>query len=69
MRNVGGSFYDFVAEHYAGTERHLLTDAAEPWGGYAAAAWARQLAADCRFDPAAEQLVDVAQVLDRIYAG
>ena len=35
--------------------------------GRAAADWAQRLAAGERFDPAAERLVDVAHVLDRIY--
>jgi hypothetical protein len=39
----------------------------DAWGGRAAADWATRLAAGERFDPAAERLVDVAQVLDRIY--
>jgi hypothetical protein len=35
--------------------------------GRAAADWAQRLAAGERFDPCAERLVDVAEVLDRIY--
>ena len=68
LRNVGGSFYDFQAEHFTGTQRHVLATPPEEWGGRAAAAWASQLRADRRFDPSADQLVAVARVLDRIYA-
>ena len=69
LRNVGGSFYDFAAERYRGTATETLAGGTDEWGGRAAAAWARALAADPRFDPAAERLVEVAGVLDRIYAG
>ncbi|WP_114943937.1 Gfo/Idh/MocA family protein [Microvirga calopogonii] len=67
LRNVNGSFYDFTAERYWGTSRETLTVPPDEWGGRAAADWASRLAAGERFDPAAEQLVDVAKVLDRIY--
>jgi predicted dehydrogenase len=67
LRNVNGSFYDFTAERYRGTSRETVTTPPDEWGGRAAADWASRLAAGERFDPAAEQLVDVARVLDRIY--
>lgn len=67
LRNVGGSFYDFVAERYHGASRETLASPPDDWGGRAAADWARRLAAGERFDPAAERLVEVAEVLDRIY--
>lgn len=67
LTNVGGSFYDFKAERYRGTDTETLTDAREAWGGRAAADWARRLAAGERFDPAADRLVAVSAVLDRIY--
>jgi predicted dehydrogenase len=67
FRNVDGSFYDFMAERYRGTARETLATPPDEWGGRAAADWATRLAAGERFDPAAERLVDVARVLDRIY--
>lgn len=67
LRNVNGSFYDFTAEIFHGTQRETLASPPDEWGGRAAADWARRLAADERFDPAAERLVDGAAVLDRIY--
>lgn len=67
FRNVGGGFYDFTAERFRGTTRETLAGPPDAWGGRAAADWARRLAAGERFDPAAERLVDVARVLDRIY--
>ena len=67
LRNVGGSFYDFEAELYRGTSAETLASPPDEWGGRAAADWARRLAAGERFDPAADRLVEVAEVLDRIY--
>lgn len=67
MCNVGGSFYDFRTERFAGGVRETLSEPPEAWGGRAAAEWARQLARDPGFDPAAERLCAVAELLDRIY--
>jgi predicted dehydrogenase len=67
LRNVNGSFYDFVAERYRGTSRELIASPPDDWGGRAAVAWARQLAASPRYDPGVERLVDVAAALDRVY--
>jgi len=68
MRNINGSFYDFVAERFRGTSREILAEPPDAWGGRAAAAWARRLAVDPRFDPAMAEHLAVAQALDRIYA-
>ncbi|MBI0474599.1 gfo/Idh/MocA family oxidoreductase [Sphingomonas sp. MA1305] len=67
LRNVGGSFYDFTAEAFAGTQARTLTAPPDDWGARSAAAWAVTLATDPRFDPAAEDFVQSAAVLDRIY--
>ena len=67
LRNIGGSFYDFTARHLEGTSAITLAEGPDEWGGRAAAAWARQLAASSRFNPSAEQFLRSAEVLDRIY--
>jgi predicted dehydrogenase len=67
MSNVGGSFYDLRAERFRGTSRETLVEPPDAWGGRAAVAWAERLAAGARFDQDAERLVDVAEVIDRIY--
>ena len=67
LKNVNGSFYDFTAERFRGTSRELLCEPPDDWGGRAAADWAKRLASGERFDPAADQLVDVADILDCIY--
>ncbi|HEV2079537.1 MAG TPA: Gfo/Idh/MocA family oxidoreductase [Allosphingosinicella sp.] len=67
LRNVGGSFYDFTAERFSGTQSETFVSPPDEWGGRAAADWARRLAAGEKYDPSAERLVEVAAVLDRIY--
>jgi predicted dehydrogenase len=67
MRNVNGSFCDFVAEYTGRTSRRELCRPPDPWGGRALVEWARRLAEDARFDPAVAQLEPVAEVIDRVY--
>jgi predicted dehydrogenase len=67
LHNIGGSFYDFTADRYRGVASESLSAPPDDWGGRAAADWARRLAAGEGFDPAAERIVQVARVLDRIY--
>ena len=67
LRNVNGSFYDFVAERYRGTASDTLASPPDAWGARAAASWAARLAAGEGFSPAAARFVDLAQVLDRVY--
>jgi predicted dehydrogenase len=68
LRNVDGSFYDFVAERHRGTAREALASPPDDWGGRAAADWARRLAAGGGFDPDARHFAAAAEALDRIYA-
>ncbi|MFD1745564.1 Gfo/Idh/MocA family protein [Rhizobium helianthi] len=67
MRNINGSFYDFRADLCHGTSRQELVAPPDEWGGRAAADWAERLARQPGFDAAAERLLDVAEVIDRIY--
>jgi predicted dehydrogenase len=67
MRNVNGSFYDFVAERYDKTKTTTLVEPPDAWGGRAIVAWAEKLCTSRRFDPEIEHVVDVARVLDAIY--
>ncbi len=69
LHNVGGSFYDFRAEHWRGTQSIALTEPPDAWGGRALTAWVEQLSRSPRFDPAAQALTKVAELLDRIYLG
>jgi predicted dehydrogenase len=67
MRNRNGSFFDFVAERHHGTQRTLLAEPPDDWGGRAAVDWARRLGAGARYESGIESLLEVATVLDRIY--
>jgi predicted dehydrogenase len=68
FRNVGGSFYDFVAERWEGTRSATLASPPDDWGGRAIVEWARRLAAGDRFDPAAERFLESAALVDAVYA-
>jgi predicted dehydrogenase len=67
LANVNGSFYDFLVERFEGTRREVLAAPPDAWGGRAAVAWARTLAAGGRFDPAIASILEVQATLDRIY--
>ena len=67
LRNVGGSFFDFEAEAFHGTERRRLASPPDDWGGRTLVAWARRLAEAPGYDPEAERSVAVAEAVDRIY--
>lgn len=49
LRNVNGSFYDFVVERFRGTSRDRLAGAPDDWGGRAVLNWVKRLAAGGRF--------------------
>jgi predicted dehydrogenase len=67
LANVDGSFYDFRAVRNVGTTRTVLAEPPDEWGGRAIVAWAQRLADGCGYDPDAEQYVQAARVLDRVY--
>jgi predicted dehydrogenase len=67
LRNVNGSFYDFVVERFHGTRRERLASPPDAWGGRAAVEWARRLAAGGRYDPEIATIVEVQATLDRMY--
>lgn len=67
LRNVNGSFYEFTVEHCVGTRRRLVASPPDDWGGRGVCAWAQRLARNAAYDSAAERLVVVADVIDRIY--
>lgn len=67
LRNVDGSFYDFVAERRRGRKTETLAEPPDDWGGGAIGDWARRLRAGERFGAEAERLVVLAETIDRIY--
>jgi predicted dehydrogenase len=68
FRNVDGSFYDFTAERFDGTQSVSLAAPPDRWGGRAAEDWARSLARGELSSGSTVGLGETAAVLDRIYA-
>jgi predicted dehydrogenase len=66
LRNVKGSFVDFLAERFTGTRAETLAVPPDDWGGRAALEWTRRLGDGAGFDGDAEQFVRVHEVLDAI---
>jgi predicted dehydrogenase len=67
VRNVNGSFFDFIAERLEGTTRSVLALPPDDWGGRAVRAWATRLGRDRGYDPDIEHTLVVADTLDAIY--
>jgi predicted dehydrogenase len=67
IRNVGGSFYDFESLLIDGRRSERIAGPPDEWGGRALIRWAERLARDSSCDPEVEQLVSVAELIDRIY--
>ena len=67
LRNVHGSFFDFLVERFQGTRRELLAGPPDDWGGRAAVAWTEALRRGTRYDPAIQTIGTVQGTLDRIY--
>jgi predicted dehydrogenase len=68
LHNLGSSFHDFTCERFAGTHRQLLVSPPDDWSGHAAVDWAQRLAGGQRFDGESERFVDVAAIVDQLYA-
>jgi predicted dehydrogenase len=70
LRNVDGSFYDFVAGRFERTQTEIVSsqqDSKWQWGGLATIEWVQRLASEEGFDPRAERFVAVAELIDAIY--
>jgi predicted dehydrogenase len=67
-RNVGGSFFDFVAERFDGTQATVISEPPDEWGPRALMHWAECLGTAARYNPEIERALDVAVVLDDVYA-
>jgi predicted dehydrogenase len=67
LRNVEGSFFDFIAERFQGTAQTMLSAPPDDWSGKALADWLTRLQGSNAFDPEVRQIERVASVLDRIY--
>lgn len=67
IRNVSGSFYDFVGERLQRNRIETCVQPPDAWPGRAAVAWVARLAEGAAFDPAAEDLVGLSRGIDAIY--
>lgn len=67
LHNIGGSFYDFRAEKYAGTSREIIDEPPDSWGGGAILNWLERLTENQPYDPEIERAESVAQIIDVIY--
>lgn len=68
FKNLNGSFYDFQAEKYHGTQSELLVSPPDNWGGRAGIVWAEKLLAGEGFDAnSASEFIKTAEIIDRIY--
>lgn len=70
MKNVNGSFFDFVADHHVGTSTARLVSPPDNWGGRALVDWAERLSRgeSITVEEAAEH-VRTAEIIDAIYDG
>lgn len=68
FKNINGSFYDFTAEKYHGTQTETLVTPPDEWSGRAGVVWAEKLQTQNRFDEeSAEEFIKTAKLIDRIY--
>jgi hypothetical protein len=67
LRNVDGSFYDFMLERFDGRQRTVLASPPDEWGGRAIIDWAGKTLQAPGYDDEADGLLEVARVLDGIY--
>jgi len=67
LRNVEGSFYDFISERLHGRTREPLTAPPDSWGGRAIIDWARRVAQGNRYDAGIESVLLTSEILDRMY--
>jgi predicted dehydrogenase len=67
LKNVNGSFYDFVGLRYWGTKTETVVAPPDDWGGKALVHWIEQLSNDTSYNSEADEYLKSAEVLDKIY--
>lgn len=65
--NVNGSFYDFTAKRFRGTQTEILSEPPDNWGGRALINWIEKLSIENRYDKQADEYYRSAEIIDRIY--
>lgn len=67
LKNVNGSFYDFVGLRYRGTKTEILASPPDDWGGKALLDWIQKLSFSPAYNNEAAQYLKSAEVVDKIY--
>ncbi|UJH90486.1 Gfo/Idh/MocA family oxidoreductase [Antarcticibacterium sp. 1MA-6-2] len=68
FKNVNGSFYDFKAEKYTGTQTETLVTPPDEWSGRAGVVWANNVLENNSYAPqSGEEFIKTAEIIDRIY--
>lgn len=68
FKNINGSFYDFQAEKYKGTQTEILVTPPDDWSGRAGIAWAQKVEAGTGFEAgSAREFIRTAEIIDLIY--
>ena len=67
ITNVNGSFRDFDVYQFIGNRREKIASTIGELGDRALIDWAKTLCSSNCFDPDIEQIIQVAEVVDRIY--
>lgn len=68
FKNINGSFYDFKAEKYHGTQTETLVTPPDEWSGRAGVVWAEDLLSGKTYDrKSAEEFIKTAEIIDHIY--
>lgn len=68
FRNINGSFYDFTAERYTGTQTEVLVSPPDDWGGNAGMLWADAIMNGAGYDEVtAQEFLQLTEIIDRIY--
>jgi len=67
MKNINGSFYHFITEHYNWTAREVIAEPPENWGTGAILNWTKKLTLNSGYDKEIEEVIKVTEVIDLIY--
>jgi predicted dehydrogenase len=67
IKNVNGSFYDFITEQYNGTTRVVIHNQKQNWGELAIKEWAKRLRDNNCFDKSIEEHLVISSIIDSIY--
>lgn len=68
FKNINGSFYDFQAEKYKGTNKEIIVSPPDNWSGRAGLVWSEKIIDSMGYDDVtATEYLKTAEIIDRIY--